>query len=233
MNTKTFIFSVCSLLVLTISSCRKDKPQKHLYQVYKVVYDQTDRSTYAVAYFGIEDSTGKIVKFGDPNTIQVNGISSNSHLYYLSYHGSDTYEWIFEDIINVAFELRLPDKVLTNAVAASSVGTIALSADSVLYRTDSFTASWSGTPLQPDEKLIVSMSRNDTTTANEGVSTHVSCSVKGNMIEFYHPDIAELKPGRYRLAIEKRRTLPLQQNAGTASGKFFVILKAYKFINVI
>lgn len=232
MNTNTIIKTVCVFAVLTIFGCRKEKSPQHLYQAYYVEYNPTDTYTYAIAYFAVKDSTGELIKFNDNNTIKVNGITSNSHLYYIRVHGSDTYEWLYKDIRNVAFQFTLPDKTLVNSISASSVGNISLSVDSVLNRTDTFSASWAGTPLEPDDRLIVSMKREDTSHSKEGLYTQASCTISGNNLYFDYQSTSQLKPGKYRLDIEKRRRFPLQQQTGDASGKITTSLKAYKYVLV-
>ena len=173
------------------------------------------------------------VKFVDPQMVRLNGQSSQI---VGAPNGSQVFLWDIAGMPDAVFTITLRDGItLTNKVDRAMMGELNLEIDSVLYVTDTMYARWTGTALQANEYVGISMNReSDATDLYSGATGNFygPGRLDGHMATFDFAETSKFYPGIYTVALTKTRNMALQQADGQAGGNISVTLSVTKKVVV-
>lgn len=208
--------AVVIITVLLAMGCRKQKATnpEYIYQYYEVLFYPTLNGTTAWAGFVVNEQNGPELKFTNNEAVKMNG--------EISRHAPGSFSWSVTGMPDAVFTfIRNDGTVLTNTVDAPQPGYLALEMDTVMHVTDTMYARWTGLPLQPDEVVWITMTReNDSVQASSSIGPDFFHGSNEHAFDF--TQTRHFTPGTYRVELVKQRNTGVQQSDGNAGGKMII-----------
>jgi hypothetical protein len=178
--------------------------QSEIYQSYTVTYDAGDMELSSTAFFRFGGSAGTTLNLVKPSKIIFNGqeMAMGKNIFSGTFYETSqqiepakSYTFVFTDTDN---------KTYTNTARIDPIEISGYPA--TIKKSESLKVSWTGAPVQQDERVYVSLEGKDL--VNCSSSTNI---VGANSVEISPELLKDLKAGEANIVLKREKNLSLQE----------------------
>jgi hypothetical protein len=208
---RTFAIILFAIAVILFSSCASSDTansdtvkQTEIYQSYTITYDAGDMELSATAFFRFGGSTGTTLNLVKPSSVTFNGtdMAMGKNIFSGTFYEinqqiqpAKSYTFVFTDTDKKTYTNTSSIEELTVSDYPASIN-----------KANGFKVSWTGTPIQQDEKVYVSLEGKDF--MNCSASTNI---VGANSVEISPDLLKDLKPGDANIVLKREKSGSLKE----------------------